>query len=86
MDALFASGVGFITLNFKPDDLYPTDLPQQHSAPLRCSAGVVLVWTTASTTAAAYLGQLRMYLTPNGPAADAELTDAFDKLAERARP
>ena len=86
LDALFANGVGFVTTsNFKPDDLYPDGLHRDRILPaiaLLNERLEVLSVDNGTDYRRRTLEQLRMYLTPNGPAADAELTDAFNKLAE----
>ena len=84
--ALFDNGVGFVTTsNFKPDDLYPDGLHRDRILPaiaLPNERLEVLSVDNGTDYRRRTLEQLRMYLTPNGPAADAELTDAFNKLAE----
>ena len=84
--ALFDNGVGFVTTsNFKPDDLYPDGLHRDRILPaiaLLNERLEVLSVDNGTDYRRRTLEQLRMYLTPNGPAADAELTDAFNKLAE----
>mgnify|MGYP003604283522 FL=1 len=86
LDALFANGVGFVTTsNFKPDDLYPDGLHRDRILPaiaLLNERLEVLSVDNGTDYRRRTLEQLRMYLTPNGPDADAELTDAFNKLAE----
>lgn len=85
--ALFANGVGFVTTsNFKPDDLYPGGLHRdrilpaiallnQHLEVLSVDNGVDYRRRT--------LEQLRLYHTPLGAQADAEMTEAFNRLAEK---
>src|SRR6188768_3022104 len=88
LDALFDNGVGFVTTsNFKPDDLYPNGLHRDRILPaialLNEKLEVISV-DNGTDYRRRTLEQLRMYLTPNGPAADEEMRDAFDKLAETA--
>ena len=86
--ALFDNGVGFVTTsNFKPDDLYPDGLHRDRILPaiaLLNEKLEVLSVDNGTDYRRRTLEQLRMYLTPNGPEADKEMGDAFDKLAEKA--
>jgi cell division protein ZapE len=86
--ALFDNGVGFVTTsNFKPDDLYPDGLHRDRILPaiaLLNEKLEVLSVDNGTDYRRRTLEQLRMYLTPNGPEADAEMRTAFDKLAEKA--
>mgnify|MGYP003477482745 FL=1 len=86
LDALLAHGVGFVPPpNFQPDALYPDGLHRDRILPaiaLLNERLEVLSVDNGTDYRRRTLEQLRMYLTPNGPAADAELTDAFNKLAE----
>ena len=86
--ALFDNGVGFVTTsNFKPDDLYPDGLHRDRILPaiaLLNQKLEVLSVDNGTDYRRRTLEQLRLYLTPNGPEADAEMTQAFDKLAESA--
>ena len=86
--ALFDNGVGFVTTsNFKPDDLYPDGLHRDRILPaialLNEKLEVISV-DNGTDYRHRTLEQLRLYLTPNGPEADAEMTQAFDRLAETA--
>jgi cell division protein ZapE len=86
--ALFENGVGFVTTsNFKPDDLYPDGLHRDRILPaiaLLNEKLEVLSVDNGTDYRHRTLEQLRMYLTPNGPGADEEMTAAFSKLAETA--
>jgi len=86
--ALFDNGVGFVTTsNFRPDDLYPDGLHRDRILPaiaLLNEKLEVLSVDNGTDYRRRTLEQLRMYLTPNGPEADAEMDQAFDKLAETA--
>ena len=86
--ALFDHGVGFVTTsNFRPDDLYPNGLHRDRILPaiaLLNERLEVLSVDNGTDYRRRTLEQLRMYLTPNGPAADEEMREAFDRLAERA--
>ncbi|RZL56150.1 MAG: cell division protein ZapE [Variovorax sp.] len=86
--ALFDNGVGFVTTsNFKPDDLYPDGLHRDRILPaiaLLNEKLEVLSVDNGTDYRRRTLEQLRMYLQPNGPEADAEMAMAFDKLAETA--
>src|SRR5690606_39054151 len=85
---LFAHGVTFArTTNYAPSRLYRDGLHRDRILPaiallqerldvLNVDAGVDYRRQT--------LAQVRTYLVPAGPAADAELTDAFDRLAATA--
>ena len=86
--ALFENGVGFVTTsNFKPDDLYPDGLHRDRILPaiaLLNEKLEVLSVDNGTDYRRRTLEQVRLYLTPNGPEADQEMTVAFDKLAESA--
>jgi cell division protein ZapE len=88
LKALFDNGVGFVTTsNFKPDDLYPDGLHRDRILPaiaLLNEKLEVLSVDNGTDYRRRTLEQLRMYLTPNGPEADKEMTDAFNRLAETA--
>jgi cell division protein ZapE len=84
--ALFDNGVGFVTTsNFKPDDLYPGGLHRDRILPaialLNQRLEVVNV-DNGTDYRKRTLEQVRTYLTPLGAQADAEMRDAFDRLAE----
>jgi cell division protein ZapE len=86
LDALFANGVGFVTTsNFKPDDLYPDGLHRDRILPaialLNQKLEVVNV-DNGTDYRRRTLEQVKLYHTPLGPQADAEMADAFGRLAE----
>ncbi|MBO9514416.1 MAG: AFG1 family ATPase [Variovorax sp.] len=86
--ALFDNGVGFVTTsNFKPDDLYPGGLHRDRILPaiklLNDKLEVVNV-DNGTDYRRRTLEQVRLYLTPNGAAADKEMRAAFERLAESA--
>jgi cell division protein ZapE len=86
LDSLFKHGVGFVTTsNFKPDDLYPGGLHRDRILPaiallnqqlevINVDAGVDYRRRT--------LESADLYHTPWGKAADAAMTDTFNRLAE----
>jgi len=86
--ALFDNGVGFVTTsNFKPDDLYPGGLHRDRILPaiaLLNERLEVINVDNGTDYRRRTLEQLRMYLTPNGGAADKEMRKAFEQLAETA--
>ncbi len=84
--ALFDNGVGFVTTsNFKPDDLYPGGLHRDRILPaialLNDKLEVINV-DNGTDYRRRTLEQLRLYHTPLGAQADAEMADAFNRLAE----
>ena len=84
--ALFDAGVGFVTTsNFKPDDLYPDGLHRDRILPaialLNERLEVVNVDHGVDYRRRT-LEQVRLYHTPLGPQADAEMTADFEQLAE----
>ena len=84
--ALFDKGVGFVTTsNFKPDDLYPDGLHRDRILPaialLNEKLEVVNV-DNGTDYRRRTLEQVKLYHTPLGPEADAEMNAAFDQLAE----
>lgn len=84
--ALFENGVGFVTTsNFKPDDLYPGGLHRDRILPaitlLNQKLEVVNV-DNGTDYRRRTLEQVKLYHTPLGPQADAEMTQAFERLAE----
>jgi cell division protein ZapE len=86
LDALFDNGVGFVTTsNFKPDDLYPNGLHRDRILPaialLNEKLEVVNV-DNGTDYRRRTMEQVRLYHTPLGPQADAEMNDAFTRLAE----
>ena len=86
LEALFENRVSIVTTsNFKPDDLYPNGLHRDRILPaielLKQKLEVISV-DNGTDYRTRTLHQLRMYLTPNGAAADQEMRDAFNRLAE----
>ncbi len=84
--ALFDNGVGFVTTsNFKPDDLYPDGLHRDRILPaialLNERLEVVNVDNGVDYRRRT-MEQVKLYHTPLGPQADAQMSEAFDKLAE----
>lgn len=86
--ALFENGVGFVTTsNFKPDDLYPGGLHRDRIMPaiaLLNERLEVISVDNGTDYRRRTLEQVRLYLTPNGAAADKEMRKAFERLAESA--
>lgn len=86
LDALFANRVSIVTTsNFHPDGLYPNglhrdrilpaiELLKQHLEVLNVDAGTDYRQRT--------LDQVKVYHTPLGPEADAQMLAAFEQLAE----
>ena len=86
LSALFANGVGFVTTsNFHPDGLYPGGLHRDRILPaielLKEQLEVVSVDNGVDYRSRT-LEQARLYLSPLGEAADAEMTVTFNQLAE----
>jgi cell division protein ZapE len=86
LDALFANGVGFVTTsNFKPDDLYPDGLHRDRILPaialLNEKLEVINV-DNGTDYRRKTMELVKLYHTPLGSEADAEMTDAFNRLAE----
>ncbi len=86
LQALFDSGVGFVTTsNFRPDDLYPDGLHRDRILPaialLNEKLEVVNV-DNGTDYRRRTLEQVKLYHTPLGPQADAEMDQAFTELAE----
>jgi cell division protein ZapE len=84
--ALFEQGVGFMTTsNFKPDDLYPGGMHRDRILPaialLNANLEVINV-DNGTDYRGRSLEQIRMYLQPWGAEADAEMSEAFAKVAE----
>ena len=87
--ALFDNDVGFVTTsNFKPDELYPGGLHRDRILPaialLNARMEVVNV-DNGTDYRRRTLEQVELYHTPLGPAADAAMDDAFNRLAANAR-
>jgi len=86
LDALFDNGVGFVTTsNFKPDDLYPNGLHRDRILPaialLNDKLEVIDV-DDGTDYRRRTMEQVKLYHTPLGPAADAEMDEAFTRLEE----
>jgi len=86
LDALFDNGVGFVTTsNFRPDDLYPNGLHRDRILPaialLNEKLEVISV-DNGTDYRRRTMEQVRLYHTPLGPQADAEMNEAFTRLAE----
>ena len=84
--ALFDNGVGFVTTsNFTPDDLYPGGMHRDRILPaialLNAHLEVISV-DNGTDYRRRTLEQVNLYHTPIGAVADAEMTDAFNRLAE----
>ena len=83
--ALFDNGVGFVTTsNFHPDKLYPNGLHRDRILPaielLKTHMEVINV-DNGTDYRRRTLEQARLYHSPLGPEADAEMTDTFNLLA-----
>ncbi len=86
LEALFENRVSIITTsNFKPDDLYPNGLHRDRILPaielLKAKLEVINV-DNGTDYRQLTLEQVGLYHTPLGDAADAAMTDAFERLAE----
>ncbi len=86
LDAMFDNGIGFVTTsNFKPDDLYPDGLHRDRILPaialLNEKLEVVNV-DNGCDYRRRTMEQVKLYHTPLGADADAQMTDAFNRLAE----
>ena len=84
--ALFNNGVGFVTTsNFAPDELYPNGMHRDRILPaielLKANLEVLSV-DNGTDYRSITLEQLKLYHMPLGEAADAAMTDAFERLAE----
>jgi cell division protein ZapE len=84
--ALFDNGVGFVTTsNFRPDDLYPDGLHRDRILPaialLNEKLEVISV-DNGTDYRGLTMQNVKLYHTPLGPAADAEMNEAFTRLAE----
>ena len=84
--ALFENGVGFVTTsNFHPDELYPNGLHRDRILPaiaLLKQHLEVLNVDNGTDYRRRTLEQARLYHSPLGPEADAEMTETFNRLAE----
>jgi cell division protein ZapE len=83
--ALFDNGVGFVTTsNFRPDDLYPNGLHRDRILPaialLNEKLDVIDV-DNGTDYRRRTMEQVKLYHTPLGPEADAEMDQAFTRLA-----
>jgi cell division protein ZapE len=86
LSALFENGVGFVTTsNFKPDDLYPDGLHRDRLLPaidlLNEKLDIVSVDNGIDYRQHA-LADAKMYISPNGPQADAQLLAMFNAMAQ----
>ncbi|MCY7319800.1 MAG: cell division protein ZapE [Ramlibacter sp.] len=86
LDALFDNGVGFVTTsNFRPDDLYPDGLHRDRILPAIALLNQKLEVISVDN-GVDYRGRtmesVKLYHTPLGAQADAEMNDAFTRLAE----
>jgi len=84
--AMFDNGIGFVTTsNFRPDDLYPDGLHRDRILPaialLNEQLEVINV-DNGTDYRRRTLEQVKLYHTPLGPAADAQMDEAFTRLAE----
>jgi cell division protein ZapE len=86
LSALFDNGVGFVTTsNFKPDDLYPGGMHRDRILPAIALLNAhleVLSVDNGTDYRRRTLEQVNLYHTPLGAIADAEMQDAFNRLAE----
>jgi cell division protein ZapE len=83
--ALFENGVGFVTTsNFHPDELYPNGLHRDRILPaielLKMHLEVINV-DNGTDYRRRTLEQARLYHSPLGPQANAEMTETFNRLA-----
>lgn len=86
LESLFEHRVSIITTsNFKPDDLYPNGLHRDRILPaielLKEKMEVISV-DNGTDYRRRTLEQVAMYHAPLGKAADSQMTDAFNRLAE----
>ena len=84
--ALFENGVGMVTTsNFRPDDLYPGGMHRDRILPaialLNANLDVVNVDNGVDYRRRT-LSQVKFYHVPLGAQADAQMRDAFNRLAE----
>ena len=86
LTALFDNGVGFVTTsNFKPDDLYPGGMHRDRILPAIALLNAhleVLSVDNGVDYRRRTMEQVNRYHTPLGAQADAEMTEAFNRLAE----
>ena len=86
LSALADNGVGLVTTsNFRPDDLYPDGLHRDRILPaialLNEKLEVVNV-DNGTDYRRRTMEQVTLYHTPLGPKADAQMSEAFERLAE----
>ena len=86
LDAMYANRVSIITTsNFHPDELYPNGLHRDRILPaielLKAKLEVINV-DNGTDYRRRTLQHVQLYHTPLGAQADAEMTKAFDELAE----
>jgi cell division protein ZapE len=86
LQSMFDHGVGFVTTsNFKPDDLYPDGLHRDRILPaidlLNAKLEVITV-DNGTDYRRRTLERVKLYHTPLGPQADAQMDAAFSALAE----
>ena len=88
LQALFDNDVGFVTTsNFEPDGLYPNGLHRDRILPAIAllNEGMEVVNVDNGTDyRRRTMEQVKLYHTPLGPEADAQMSEAFDRLAESA--
>jgi cell division protein ZapE len=84
LSALFAAGVVFVlTSNYPPDELYPNGLQRQNFLP---TIALIKQWLDVIEVDAGVdyrlraLERVRTYHVPAGPAADAALAEAFERV------
>jgi len=86
LQSLFDNGVGFVTTsNFKPDDLYPDGLHRDRILPaiaLLNERLEVINVDNGTDYRRRTLERVKRYHSPLGPAADAQMDEAFSALAE----
>ncbi len=86
LESLFDNGVGLVTTsNFKPDELYPNGLHRDRILPaikLLNEKLEVLNVDNGTDYRRRTLEHVKLYHTPLGPQADAEMDAAFTELAE----
>ena len=84
--SLFDNGVGFVTTsNFKSDDLYPGGMHRDRILPaieLLNERLEVINVDNGTDYRRRTMEQVKLYHTPLGPKADAEMAESFDRLAE----
>ncbi len=85
LDALFDNGVGFVTTsNFRPDELYPNGLHRDRLLPaialLNARLDVINI-DNGVDYRSRELEHVRLYHTPLGPEADAQMDEAFTRLS-----